>query len=270
MKKTYVITGATSGIGKALLQAFVKDNTVFAGYRNVKFVSELENLGAIPFFIDMEDDKSIIEAAEFIKSKTDKVDTLLNVAGCVTAGIMEKIEKSNLRKQFEVNTFSHIDFTQRLLPVLTNAKVINISSMSSFGIFPFVAPYCASKRALDILFNAMTLESDLKVISIKPGVIATPLWEKSIELNKEAINNSTNYEKEMKYMVANARKNGITGLSVDRVVELIVKIDKMTNPKTSYTVGRDAKFAELVSKLPFNIQNKLIKFGMKLKLNSFI
>ena len=137
--------------------------------------------------------------------------------------------------------------------------------MASFGIFPFVAPYCASKRALDILFNAMTLESNLKVVSIKPGVIATPLWDKSIELNKESINNCKDYDKEMKYMVANAHKNGQNGLNVEKVVDLISKIDLMDNPKPSYIVGKDAMFAELMSKLPFDIQNKLIKFGMKRK-----
>ena len=265
MGKTYVITGATSGIGKALLQKFVKDNTVFAGYRNEKYVTELEKLGAIPFYIDMERKESISQAAAYIKSKTEKIDNLINVAGCVVAGVMEKIPVDNLRKQFEVNTFSHIDFTQNLLPLLEDAKVINISSMASFGIFPFVAPYCASKRAWDILFNAMTLESNLKVVSIKPGVIATPLWDKSIELNKESINNCKDYDKEMKYMVANAHKNGQNGLNVEKVVDLISKIDLMDNPKPSYTVGKDAMFAELMSKLPFDIQNKLIKFGMKRK-----
>lgn len=265
MAKTYVITGSTSGIGKALVQKFVNGNVVFAGYRNEKYVEELERLGAIPFYIDMERPESIRQAVAYIKSKTGKIDTLINVAGCVVAGVMEKISVDNLRKQFEVNTFSHIDFTQNLLPLLGDAKVINISSMSSFGIFPFVAPYCASKRALDILFNAMTLESDLKVVSIKPGVIATPLWDKSIELNKDAINSCQGYDKEMKYMVENAHKNGQKGLSVDKVVEKILKVDAMSNPKPSYTVGFDAKVAEFVSKLPFCLQNKLIKSGMKRK-----
>ena len=201
MRKTYVITGSTSGIGKALLQKLVKNNTVFAGYRNEKYVAELEEFGAIPFYIDMEREESIRQATAYIKSRTNRIDTLINVAGCVVAGVMEQIPVANLRRQFEVNTFSHINFTQNLLPLLDNAKVINISSMSSFGIFPFVAPYCASKRALDILFNAMALESGLKVISIKPGVIATPLWDKSIELNKDAIDGCHGYDKEMKYMI---------------------------------------------------------------------
>lgn len=263
--KTIVITGATSGIGKALLKAFVKDNTVFAGYRNEKYVKELEAIGAVPFYIDMERKETIAQAAAFIKSKTDKIDTLINAAGCVVAGITEKLSVEKVRYQFEVNTFSHLDFTQRLLPLL--GKVINISSMSSFGIFPFVAPYCASKRALDILFNSMSIESGLKVVSIKPGVIATPLWQKSIEENNASIKDCKGYEKQMEYMVANALKNGKKGLSVDKVVDLIVKVDAMKNPKPSYTVGCDAKIAELISKLPFDVINKIIKLGMKFKIN---
>lgn len=269
MKKNYVITGATSGIGKALINALIKDNIVFAGYRNERYVQDIERIGAIPFYIDMERKESISQAVAFIKSKTEHIDTLINVAGCVVAGVMEKIPVDNIRKQFEVNTFSHLDLTQKLLPLLKeNSKVINISSMSSFGIFPFVAPYCASKRALDILFNAMAIESNLNVISVKPGVIATPLWDKSVELNKDAINNCTGYDKEMKYMVANAHKNGTNGLSVNKVVDLILKIDKIDHPKPSYTVGVDAKVAEIVSKLPQCLINKLIKQGIKSKISS--
>ena len=261
--KTIVITGATSGIGRALLKRFVIGNVVFAGYRNDKYLEELEALGAIPFYIDMERKETIAQAAAFIKSKTNKIDTLFNIAGCVIAGVMEQIPIDRIREQFEVNVFSHLDFTQKLLPLLS--RVINISSMSSFGIFPFVAPYCASKRALDILFNAMTLESGLEVVSIKPGVIATPLWKKSIEMNKSSIEDCKGYENEMKYMVSNALKNGTEGLNVEKVVDLIVKVNGMKNPKPSYTVGRDAKCAELISKLPFDLQNKLIQLGMKYK-----
>ena len=263
--KTYVITGATSGIGKALVEQLSNANRVFAGYRNEKYVENLQKIGAIPFYIDMERKDSIAQASAYIKSQTDKIDTLINVAGCVVAGVVEKLSVDDIRKQFEVNTFSHLDFTQRLLPILNNGKVINISSMSSFGIFPFVAPYCASKRALDILFNAMTLESGLKVVSIKPGVIATPLWDKSIELNKSSIENCQGYDKQMKYMVENAHKNGQKGLNVQKVVDVILKVDALDNPKPSYTVGRDAMFAELVAKLPFSMQNKLIKLGMQRK-----
>ena len=266
MKRVYVITGSTSGIGKALLEKLVEKNIVFAGYRNEKYVSDLANKGAIPFYIDMEKADSIDKACAYIKSKTDHVDTIINVAGCVIAGVVEQLSVDQVRKQFEVNTFSHLDFTQKLLPLLKHGKVINISSMASFGIFPFVAPYCASKRALDILFNSMNIESGVKVISIKPGVIATPLWDKSVAINQDSIKNIKGYDKEMKYMVENAHRNGQNGLSVNEVVKTVLKADNAKNPKPSYTVGFDAKFAEILSRLPFDVQNDIIKLGLKLKL----
>lgn len=270
MKKTYVITGTTSGIGKTLLEVFAKNNIVFAGYRNEKYLEDLKAVSdnVIPFFIDMENKSSIAQAAAFIKSKTDKIDTLINVAGCVVAGLMDRIDVDDIRKQFEVNTFSHLDLTQRLLPLLKGGKIINISSMASFGIFPFVAPYCASKRAMDILFNSLAVESNIKVVSVKPGVIATPLWGKSVELNKKSIENCKEYEKQMQYMISNAKKNETNGLDVHKVTDLIIKIDGDDNPKASYTVGKDAFFAKLASKLPQDWINKMIRYGIKSKISS--
>ncbi len=267
--KKYVITGATSGIGKALVEEFSKDAKVFAGYRNPKYEPELSMMNnVIPFLIDMEKPYTIMNAADFIRNNTEKVDVLINAAGCVAAGAMENMEISKIRRQFEVNTFSHLDFTQKLLPLLGGGKVINISSMASFGIFPFVAPYCASKRAMDILFNSLEVETDdrIKVVSIKPGVIATPLWSKSVELNKDSIEHDKTYEKQMEFLAKNALKNEKKGLPVSKVVELIKRVDAMENPKSSYTIGKDAFFAELVSKLSFTGINKLMKFGLKHKI----
>ena len=262
--KTIVITGATSGIGNALIKYFAQDNKVFAGYRNEAHVKALEDLGVIPFYIDMTNSDSIRKAATYIKSQTDKIDTLINVAGCVVAGVIESLEVDRTRHQFEVNTFSHLDFTQNLLDLLEGGKIINISSMASFGVFPFVGPYCASKRALDILFNSFANETkrNVKVVSIKPGVIATPLWEKSININEKSINNCNGYENEMKFMVKNARKNQEKGLDVNEVVKLIVKVDTMKNPKPSYTIGTDAKVAEIISHMPQGVINKLVKFNL--------
>ena len=154
-KKVFVITGATSGIGRALCENFAQDAIVFAGYRREAAQEELLDISdnVIPFYIDMTDCGSIAVAAEFIKSRAKNIDTLINVAGCVVAGAIENLDVHRIKEQFDVNTFSHLDFTQRLLPILEGGKIINISSMASFGIFPFVGPYCASKRALDILFR---------------------------------------------------------------------------------------------------------------------
>lgn len=91
--KTYVVTGSTSGIGKALLERIAADNVVFAGYRDK---SKLEILQALspniyPFYVDYAKPECIKYAAEYLLSKCTKIDTLVNIAGCVVAGPVEKL-----------------------------------------------------------------------------------------------------------------------------------------------------------------------------------
>ena len=266
MKKIYVITGSTSGIGKDLVKRFSKKGIVFAGYRNKNKIEQMQNV--IYFFIDMNSRDSIIKAAEFIKSKTNKINTLINVAGSVEAGPIEEIDTNRLRKQFDVNVFSHIEFTQNLIELLEGCKIINISSMSSFGHFPFISPYCASKRSLDIFFNALAIEnhSNIKVVSVKPGVIATPIWEKSVYSNLKYFENCKKYKKELEFIKNNALKNDKKGLPVSRVTQLIEKIDNSKYPKASYTIGKDAKFAQILSFLPQQYINAIVKYGLKCRM----
>ena len=269
--RIYVITGATSGIGEALVKILAKDNIVYAGYRTEDKKEELCKISSniTPFYVDYAKPETVSSAIEFIKGKADRVDTLINIAGCVVAGPVEKIAMVDIRRQFDVNVFGHIELAQGLANIMDNGRVINISSMASFGLFPFISPYCASKRCLDMFFNSFMLENkrNIKVVSIKPGVIVTPLWGKSIRENTEAMVNCEGYEKEMAYVAKNAHKNESKGLSVDKVVETILKADRAKNPKLSYTVGRDAFFAHLVSKLPQKVINSIVKLGMRTRMS---
>lgn len=267
--KTYVVTGSASGIGKALITELSKDNIVFAGYRNPIHESELKNISSniYPFYVDYSLPETIKHAGEYILSKCTKIDTLVNIAGCVVAGPVENLNIEEIRRQFDVNVFGHIELTQKLMPILEDGKIINVSSMASYGIFPFISPYCASKKCLDIFFNTLLLENkkNLKIVSIKPGVIATPLWGKSIDENSKYFDNYGDYSSEMKYLISNAQKNAKNGLPVSKVVNVILKADRLKNPKTSYTVGLDAFFARMISKLPQSWINGIIKLGMKIK-----
>ncbi len=268
--KTYVVTGATSGIGKALIERLAQDNIVFASYRSESKVDELKSFSEniYPFYVDYAKPETVKPAAEYILSKCSKIDTLVNIAGCVVAGPVEKISIDEIRRQFDVNVFGHLEMAQRLAEMLENGKIINVSSMASYGIFPFISPYCASKRCLDMFFNSFLIENkhNIKVVSIKPGVIATPLWGKSIDENTKHLVNCDGFEKEMELIITNAQKNEKNGLSVSKVVDTIIKADSFRNPKLSYTVGKDAFFASLISKLPQNIVNSLVKLGLKAKM----
>lgn len=268
--KTYVVTGATSGIGKALIDRLPKDSIIFAAYRSKDKTGVLSEFSEniYPFYVDYAKPETIKSAADFILSKSSKIDTLVNIAGCVVAGPIERISINEIRRQFDVNVFGHLEMAQRLSGLLENGKIINVSSMASFGIFPFISPYCASKRCLDMFFNSFLIENkhNIKIVSIKPGVIATPLWGKSVDENSKYLNNCSGYEKEMEIIIANAQKNETGGLSVSKVVDTILKADSAKNPKLSYTVGKDAFFASLISKLPQNTVNSLVKLGLKAKM----
>lgn len=272
MTKTYIITGATSGIGHALVKSLSEDNCVFAGYRSEeksKALLQFSN-NVIPFYVDYAKPETIVDAINFIKSHCENIDTLVNIAGCVVAGPIEKISVDEIRRQFNVNVFGHLEMTQGLIDKLNNGRVINVSSMASFGFFPFISPYCASKRSLDIFFNALQVENkrNIKIISIKPGVIATPLWNKSIEENSKYLNSCQGYEDEMQCIISNAYKNASKGLDVAKVVKVILEADSTKHPALSYTVGKDAMIASIVSKLPQCIINKFVQLGLKMRIKS--
>lgn len=272
--KNIVITGATSGIGNLLVKDFANSEyTVFAGFRNEKLKGALEEISenVIPFYIDMEKRDTILSAAAFILNKVAHIDTVVNAAGCVVAGAVECLDVDKIRTQFEVNTFSHLEFVQGLMPKMVNSKIINISSVASFGLFPFISPYCASKRALDILFNAMQLElknKGIRIISVKPGVVKTPLWDKSIELNEESLGGNEKYKQEFEFLAKNAQKNNNRGLDTQEVVDLIVKINNLKNPKPSYTIGLDAKVAEVFSHLPQGFINFVVAKSFEKRCNA--
>ena len=159
-KKTYVITGATSGIGNALVKRLAENNIIYAGYRSDSKKEELKKLSEniIPFYVDYANPETISGAIAQIKETAKRIDTLINIAGCVVAGPIEEISIDEIRRQFNVNVFGHIELAQGLANIMENGRIINVSSMASFGIFPFISPYCASKRALDMFFNSFLIE----------------------------------------------------------------------------------------------------------------
>ena len=262
MNRNIVITGSTSGIGKALVDLLSIDNYIFAGYRNSAKVKDIVNVDY--FYIDLYWDG---EVRDWLREGTYTLGD--DVLDCVEFDYDDDTVQDISAAQG--NTFSHIEFTQKLVPVLENGRVINISSMASFGNFPFISPYCASKRALDIFFNAFSIENhkNIKVISIKPGVIATPIWEKSVEANLRDLENCVVYKRELEFLKANALKNTNKGLDVCKTAKIIKDIAFSKNPKTSYTIGRDARFAQILSMFPQDVVNRLVKFALEHRINKY-
>lgn len=147
--------------------------------------------------------------------------------------------------------------------------------MASYGIFPFVSPYCVSKRALDMFFNSLLIECkmpNLKVISIKPGVVSTPIWNKSVDESMKNLEHlceegKNKYKKEFEFLAANAIKNSEKGLKSQDIANLVYKVLIDKKPALSYNIGNDSVFARFMSYLPQSICNFLVKIGLKKRIN---
>ena len=271
-RKKILITGASSGIGKETAVSLAKKgNLIFAGVRKKsdKTVLEAMHSNIKGVYIDVTAQASIEKAFEFVKKHTVKLDVLINNAGIAVAAPIELISLKRLKEQFMVNTFGAITTVQCFLPLLQNARIINISSIASTGLFPYISPYCASKRALDILMNSFYLENknNIKVISIKPASIKTPIWIKSIQAaeseflscDEEKINK---YKQDFELMKKYAFISNDKGINVEQAVKIIEKAIYAKNPKSSYDVGFSSTIAQLVAKLPQDLINKIVSYKL--------
>ncbi|MDD3437580.1 MAG: SDR family NAD(P)-dependent oxidoreductase, partial [Candidatus Gastranaerophilales bacterium] len=187
-----LLTGASSGIGKAIAQKLVaKGFEVIACVRKQEDKEALEALSSqiTAVMFDVLDYERIDELFNEFQSQNVNLCGIINAAGFAQAGVMEFPDFDSIRKQIEVNSFAPLKIATTFLPLMQKGRIINISSVSSNFVYPFISPYCASKKLLDIFFQGLSIErcnDDIKFISIKPGVIKTPLWEKSFELAKNA------------------------------------------------------------------------------------
>ena len=201
--------------------------------------------------------EDLVRVFKELEAENITLDAIINNAGAVVAQPIECINTDDLRYQFELNTIAPVAVVQTFLPLMKKGKIVNISSMASTGIFPYISPYCASKRAMDILFNSLSIElknKNIKIISIKPGSIKTPIWDKSIAKNRSRLETlpeefKEKYAKDMTFLAKNAEKNNYKALPVKKVSQTILKVLKSKNPKSSYCVGFDSVIACQICKL---------------------
>ena len=213
MKKV-VITGVSTGIGYSTAQILCEaDYIVYGSVRNNKDAERVSNqLGKnyYPLIFDVTDKTEIQNAANKVKEDLkdgEYIHGLINNAGVAMGGPISIIETKIFRKQFDINFFGLIDVTKSFLPMLgvnskikNKGKIINISSISGKRANPFVAPYSASKFALEAFSDSLRRELiiyGVDVILIEPGPIKTAIWDKVPDVdNNEFI--GTDYESSLK------------------------------------------------------------------------
>lgn len=175
MKKTAVITGSSSGIGKAITELLLDK-----GYK-VYGISRDESAVNNPNFIQIKADlldQTFYEKVEKIINEPH-IDLLVNNAGVITKQKGLEFTEDIFEKTFGTNFKAPILLTQALKNKLDNSLVINISSVSDRLVGERFGLYCASKAALNKHFETIALEEKtIKFVSILPSYVDTPLLHK--------------------------------------------------------------------------------------------
>jgi NAD(P)-dependent dehydrogenase (short-subunit alcohol dehydrogenase family) len=172
MPQTVLITGSSSGIGKAAAKLFAaKGWNVVATMRRP---DEEEELSALPNVLvtrlDVQDKAGIGRAIAAGIARFGKIDALVNNAGYGQYGLFEAVSREKIQQQFDVNVFGVMDVTRAMLPHFRANKagtIVNLSSGAGLFTLPMISLYCASKFALEGFSEALSYELASQNIAVK-------------------------------------------------------------------------------------------------------
>jgi len=248
-QKVVLVTGASSGIGKATAKRLIDDGyKVYVAARRVEQMKDLESLGATPLKMDITIEEDVQKVVDTIVAKDGGVDVLVNNAGYAIYGAVEDTSIEDARRQFEVNIFGLARLTQLVLPHMREqkaGKIINISSMGGKMYTPLGAWYHGTKHALEGWSDCLRLELKpfgIDVVIIEPGAIVTefgnvmanPLVERSGKGPYARMANSVKQATDDMYEKGQGSKPEV-------IANVISKAVRAKKPKTRYAKGKFAK-----------------------------
>jgi short-subunit dehydrogenase len=274
LRKSVIVTGASSGIGKATVIKLIQSGyQVFGLARRYDklvnlFSSELlskdnkkEDL-YIPIEFDITKPETFNNVLDIIISTTANENTvygLVNNAGYVEPGAIEDISMNNLRSQFETNFFGLVGFTKKVLPLMMirrnekegggggRGRIVNVSSFAGLISLPLIGAYSATKFALEAVSDALRIEvwnKNIKIITINPGVIETDIYDvlrtridDLINNNNNSSSNNNGYSRFIEAYNKYFIKTNYNGLKSSVVADVICKSISSPNPKQKYIIG---------------------------------
>ncbi len=276
---TIVVTGASSGIGKACaLQLDTLGMRVFAGVRRESDGEALRREASdrlTPILLDITDATAISAAVDCVTTASGETGLagIINNAGIAVAGPLELLPLSELRKQLEVNVIGQIAVTQAFLPLLRRGKgrVVMIGSLGGRIVTPFTGAYCASKFAMEALTDALRMELrpwHMHVSIIEPGFIDTPIWEKSKEAASAMLDSLPSQADDLYGTIIPAAREiylraGKHGSPPDEVARVVIRALTVARPKTRYLVGRGARLGTIVlERLPDKLRDAMFTWWL--------
>jgi len=262
-KRSILISGASTGIGRECALLLDKQGfKVFAGVRKTSDFEALTlsgNRNIQPVILDVCKDKDVRSVIKLVsEDKTYRFFGLINNAGLGISGLVEVMPFEEFKKLFEVNLFGVHRLTRAFLPMIrkNEGRIINIGSSSSFFSGPALGPYAATKFALRAYTDALRMEMkffNVFVSLVAPGPVESAIWDKA-QVYKEKVRKNT--DPELLEVYNTFLKAG------DKLLDKVELIPAMhvanavlhgliaRKPKYVYLVGKNAKMAHFISKIP--------------------
>ncbi|WP_347374420.1 SDR family oxidoreductase [Aequorivita sp. Q41] len=268
MPKTILITGGSSGIGKAIGEYLTeKGYQVFGTSRNPDKITQ----SPFPLLkMDVNETESIAAAIAEMLSKVATIDVVINNAGVGITGPIEETPESEIKKAFQTNFHGPINVIKAILPQMRKqgyGHILNITSIAAYMGLPYRGIYSASKAALEITIEAMrmeTLQFGVKMTNVAPGDFATNIA--AGRYHSPVLENSPykkDYGSTLKMMNEHV-DNGGDPLKMAKAVHLIIE---NKNPKIHYKVGAPLQKFSIVLKrvLPDKVYERMLlrHYGLK-------
>ncbi|ESP89901.1 SDR family oxidoreductase [Candidatus Halobonum tyrrellensis] len=266
MERTVLITGCSSGIGRATAKAFLDEEwTVYATARNPADVETLgDRDGCRIATLDVTDDGDVERVVDRILDEEGRIDCLVNNAGYSQRGPIEDVPTEAVRDQFETNVYGPHRLTRAVLPAMRrreNGAIVNVSSAVGRLAVPGEGVYSGSKHALEAMTDALrneVREYGITVSLVEPGPVDTPFAERADdemdELDRSGAYDAF-YDMYDDYDSIGAGAPG--SVTPERVASDVVNAASATKPAARYPVGPVARAAELVRHLPASLSDKV-------------
>lgn len=265
MEKTALVTGCSSGIGRATAEAFLAEEwTVFATARDESDVSDLDMAGCETAVLDVTDDEQVTTVVEDIIEETGRIDCLVNNAGYGQFGPIEDVPTELVREQFDTNVFGPHRLTRAVLPHMRDrgeGTIVNLSSTVGRFATPGRGVYAGSKSALEAMSDSLRAEVadyGIDVAVVAPGPVVTAFEGRAAD-ELENLERSGVYETFYDFFedYRTAVAGGVGTVSPAQVAEAIVDAAVSPNPSARYPVGPLARAAEYARFLPAGVRNTL-------------
>jgi len=255
MAKIILITGASSGIGKATaLKLLERGHTVYGAGRHVKRMDDLEESGGYALQMDVTDEKSVEKAVAQVIKEQGRIDVVFNNAGYGVYGTIEDLPMEDIKGQFDVNVFGQARVLKAVLPHMRRQKsglIINMSSVVGQVSLAISGWYAATKHAVEAMSDALRQEVKhlgINVIIIEPGAVKTGFDDSAFE-----VLDRKGYSEEYADIAVNFRRFMTEKYDKcegpERTADIIVGAIESKNPKTRYKTTGDAKRYILMKKL---------------------